>query len=58
MLKSREIQGERVGKRGVEIDINGKYIGVGTISLTLYKRAKKEQRQLIMLLIFSDRGEF
>ena len=58
MLKSREIQGERVGKRGVEIDMNGKYIGVGTISLTLYKRAKKEQRQLIMLLIFSDRGEF
>ena len=41
MLMNRERQGERIGKRGVEIDMNGKYIGVGTISLTLYKRAKK-----------------
>ena len=41
MLKSSERQGERVGKRGVKKDMNGKYIGVGTISLTLYKRAKK-----------------
>ena len=58
MLMNRERQGERVGKRGVKIGMNGKYIRVDTISLTLYKRAKKDQRQLIMLLIFSDRGEF
>ena len=41
MLMNRERQGERVGKRGVKIGMNGKYIRVDTISLTLYKRAKK-----------------